>query len=123
MNLNKINRLVAEKVMGLVVTTNAGCDEPHMWIDIDGSVWYAGGIAQWNPCENLNQAMEAEEMMFAKGYRMYLERTRDGFSAAFYIGHWGDPAHIRGHARDINPATAICLAALGVLGVTEEEIN
>jgi hypothetical protein len=84
------------------------------------------GVQKWNPTRDTNQAMEVAAATIDKLPPEY----RDG--ADFSLQKWGDweayfgtnkEDHNRGLATHANPATAICLAALRAVGVSEEEVN
>ncbi len=112
MNPTTINRLVAERGMGYTYGWNTTLGD--LWIKPDGT----GVMSKyWNPAADMNQAMQVAKAASAKtGLLLSIIEMENGKWFARFAGSEFD-------ATDMNPATAICLAALRAVGVHDEEVN
>lgn len=128
---NKIDAMVAEKVMGWYGCTEgcSKCGDPTrcFFVDSDGSVWKHGGIVPFSPSTSISAAWEV------------VRRVRDFHGEPFggmgdmsikfnpYAGlwtvvfNWSNNMPVEGDSP--SECTAICIAALKAVGVPESEIQ
>jgi hypothetical protein len=113
-NPTTINRLVAERVMGWTAKT----DSLGTYFVKPGETAITENA--WNPAADMNQAMEVVDKMHGTGVLVSLEWKVNRYRANFSpVNDW----KWRNNAEHLNPATAICLAALRAVGVPDEEVN
>lgn len=107
-----IDREIAENIMGW------GLEE----VNVGGPRWFKKGTPisiraeyEWHPSTDIKQAFEVVGKMRERGFicHLYQYGDCDEWCAEF---EFIKDNHIRGEADHENPATAICLAAIKVIG-------
>lgn len=108
----KLDRLIGERVMGWTVRES----EP------DDYERYSSGwsVCRWNPSTCIKAAWEVRAEMKRRGFQLHLEDFGNRWRANFSEDMLYDWRNNREHA---NECVAICLAALAVCGVSDDEIQ
>lgn len=129
----EIDALIAEKVMGLAITTDPdeAAERQIMFRDSNLTVWYAGGVSIFSPRTDIKLAFVAashlrdRDMVLsqcAEGWLCVMNASDDPSDIVFtpQLGGRAYTEHRRRvQAVHADPATAICLAALLAVGAVE----
>lgn len=114
MNLDKINELVATRVMGWHKFSSPIWDGSSVWSDEEDN-WH-GDVDDFNPSENIRDAWAVVE----KFDRIDVERENGEYFACIYNGINSDGSYTVYASEAKTAPMAICLATLESVGVEIE---
>lgn len=117
-----IDREIAEKVMGWIMSTGSVDPESDLvWVDANkNEIAYL--CSDWSPSTNIQHAMEVEAEMCRKGYRINIQHfDPDGSWIVFFAKYTSNLDEARWEHISESLPEAICLAALAALSAIQEK--